>query len=883
MSTDHTITLDDELLKGFLDESLDFLSELDSLFVELEGDPNNIDVVNAIFRPIHSIKGNAPFFGYTKLRTLAHEMETILALVRERALIANKEMIGTLLRGTDEIKAILNRVGRGEAEIGDLTAFTCLVEETKALSDKSELSPEQLWTGLLKSLSTLSAGIPNELREEMNRLQKFAQKLCPVAQRGGDSDSSGPKEMSLTDITKELLAQNEEEEPPTEAIKSHLEEILTRCHHDESKSAITSVLDAYDPYVSSIGLDELMRDMILEALTICETHDQEYLIQEENTPEPATPTPESTPQNTSAESAPSPKSKSDSGKSMRVSEEHIDTFLSHIGELFIVGELLSYLERKLVLESVSSEVVREYRDITESFSHLSHDLQHSVMSIRKVPVKNLTQKVPRLVRDIAADQSKQIQVIQEGQDTEVDKSLIELLDAPLTHMVRNSADHGIELPEVRSSLGKDPQGTITLTVAEDDKFVTLTVQDDGKGLDLEAIQTKAEAMNLIRAGETLTNEDVVDFLFAAGVSTAEQVTDVSGRGVGMDVVKRAIIEAGGEISVETETGQGCTFTIQVPKTVTTQILEGLIFEIGAQCFVLPLDRVNEAFACSESEFFQAAGEDSFIFRHEKMLPIVPARTLLSLPVGRKTSEKKNLDSTQHIVSVQANRRDVGIWTDSIIGVQQVVVKEVRNIGGRSEIYNGGALMGDGRIALILDIDKLSENYDQRGLAKRGSSHESSQDSQHQEVENHDAQEVVIARIGEDLIAFPLEEVNRLEKFSQAEVEFASGLPSVQYRSGILPLYDFVNVVHDQEESHSSQERLFPETFHTVVYRNEEQQAGFVVDEIFDIVTEELSLEKLDSTPCIQGTAIIRGKVTTVLNLGEILSQKTSSEENSLMA
>ncbi|MCB0328800.1 MAG: chemotaxis protein CheW, partial [Bdellovibrionales bacterium] len=800
---------------------------------------------------------------------LAHEMETILALVRVKSLLVSKEMTGVLLKGTDEIQAILRRVREGEPEVSDLDGFHILVEQTKDLANGGELPSEQLWTGFLKSLASLSSNIPAEFKAETDRLREYARKLAPIPieSEPKQADSSPPTEyegsIQVTVIRALLrLAELQGLDPQTTLqLSSLLNELLDIAPSEQAKEALIKVLDSYEPYVQSIGFDHLLSDMIGQALEEYEQAavDAIPLGKSSSTP----PKHGESTKTIGKSSPPSSSAKVESGKSMRVSEEHIDTFLSHIGELFIVGELLSYLERKLLLEHVSNEVLREYREIIESFSTLSHNLQHSVMSVRKVPVKTLTQKVPRLVRDIASARNKTIAVETTGTEIEIDKSLVELLDAPLTHMVRNAADHGIETSEERTAAGKPEQGTVTVSVTEDEKYIWLKVSDDGKGLNYDAIQKKAESLGLIQVGKKLSEQDLVNFLFAAGVSTAEKVTDVSGRGVGMDVVKRAIEEAGGTIRVESSAGKGSSFSIQIPKAVTTQILESLIFEIGEQCFVIPLDRVNEAFACKESEFFRATGKDRYIFRHETMLPVVPAKEFLNVSPSKNSSHA----STQHMLSVQANRRTMGIWVDGIVGVQQVVVKGVRNLGGDTKIYSGGALMGDGRIALILDVDTLCLGYDEEGLAAKAKVEREA------EIETHStsskkgtAQELLLARVGEDRVAVPLRLVNRLEKFSLSEIETASGEPVVQYRDDILPLYDFQGIL-DQENAFKR------ESLHTIVFDSGSSQAGIVVDEIFDIAQEEVVLEQLDSNSAIHGTAIVREKITTILDLEALVAKK----------
>ncbi|MCB0333385.1 MAG: hypothetical protein KDD55_07785, partial [Bdellovibrionales bacterium] len=415
-----------------------------------------------------------------------------------------------------------------------------VIEEQNSGTD-----PSQLWSEVFQKVSHLQEAFSGKSEGDVLQVVLENLRVLATGVEGLEESATGVLH-PLLQKAKELISKSE-----TDGLLKVLEEVHSQASSEETKAALHKVLDGFDAYVSSIGFDDLMREMVEEALSLFqgEGHEGvEVAVAEEAVKEVKEQSRGGESSLSSEEKKSSPKG--ESGKSMRVAEEHIDTFLSYVGELLILGEMLVYLERRLAGIPGTNEVTSEFARLTESFSHLSNDLQKSLMSIRKVKVKTALQKVPRLVRDIAKNHGKEIRVETSGEEIEVDKSLIEMLDAPLTHMVRNAADHGIEKPDVREERGKEKTGTIFVSVSESEKFINVQVKDDGGGLNYDAIQSKAESLGLVRPGEKLTERQIVDFLFAAGVSTAKEVTDVSGRGVGMDVVKRNIEQSGGKIEVE---------------------------------------------------------------------------------------------------------------------------------------------------------------------------------------------------------------------------------------------------------------------------------------------------------------------------------------------
>jgi two-component system chemotaxis sensor kinase CheA len=382
---------------------------------------------------------------------------------------------------------------------------------------------------------------------------------------------------------------------------------------------------------------------------------------------------------------------------MRVDEAAVDGFLAHVGDLLVIGDQLEHLQRRLALGEDPVALGRDMRQATAAFALLSNELQRSIMSIRRVPVRSLLQKAPRLAREVAAKAGKQVEVVVSGEDVTIDKSRVELLDGPLTHLVRNCVDHGIEGPERRRSAGKAPAGSVRIAASTGDGWFQLEIADDGRGLDLDAIRRKGEAMGLVRPGAVIDERGIVDLIFASGLSTAAQVSDVSGRGVGMDVVKRNIEDAGGSISVHSEPGKGCAFRIRIPSAVTTQIIAAYVVEEDAALYALPLDWIRESFADPGEP-----GPARVILRHGAGMPVGDLASALGTRRASPWPERRT------VVVVRDGDGSRGWAVDRTMGVRQVVIRPLHRAvrGDAGGCFEGAALLGDGRLALVIDPRKL---------------------------------------------------------------------------------------------------------------------------------------------------------------------------------
>lgn len=707
------IEQDPELLAGFLDEADDSLASVGRLFVELERDPSAKQTIEAIFRPVHSLKGNAAFFGLLTIKRVAHEMETVLDHVRKGRLTADRPVIDVLLAGLDLLVALVGRVRSGESD-EDPAAVEPLSQRLgeqagRAATQAASADPEQ-------DLRLLEAAIPASDTTARAALDRLRARLHVEAPKppgpATERRAIAGRLAKLLDQARTTTLSDED----ARTVLAELERLRDKAPDDAGRAIAQEAIDGMQVFVSAMGFEAAGAEYVGERLAR-----MPWAL----SPEPAPPVaaleprhpdaPHPIPPETDRRARDSETHRKDSethrkdseaihkdggGKSMRVAESAIDTFLHYVGELVVVGDMFRHLQTRVVSTPGMQSLAREFRRANETFSGLSNQLQTSIMGIRRVAVKPLAQKVPRLVRDVSQAIGKEVEAVIEGESVLVDKSLLDLLDAPLTHMVRNAVDHGIEKPERRESAGKPRRGTVTVSFAEAGNHVTLTVSDDGAGLNLEAIRRKAESLGLISAGAPLGEQDIVNMIFASGLSTAQQVTDISGRGVGMDVVKRALDDAGGSISVSTEAGKGSVFRIKLPRGVTTQIVGGYLVRAGGNDYVLPLDRVRETFRCRPDERQALVGKGHCIMRREQVLPLGELSAILA--DRPSTWPPRGLP----VIIVESKRRRIALAVDAVLGVQKVVIRRLAGLPPGAPMLSGAALLGDGHLALVLDLDQL---------------------------------------------------------------------------------------------------------------------------------------------------------------------------------
>lgn len=718
---DNAYDVDPELLAGFIDDSEEALSTLDSLFVKLEQEPSNLDIIAAIFRPVHSMKGNSAFFGLLKVKALAHELETLLDLARKQKLTPTRGMINVLLAGVDQLKEMMARARLGQAELEDEASFNELL--AKVIAAKEGEDTASLWRELTQRLEEIRANFAQSDSPEARELEAIAEitsRLMPE-KTSTDRHPAGPEaetpsavcealrriNVLLTKAREETLADED-----TAAVLTSLNALKNLAKGEEASTIIEKALDEYHTFADSIGFDPLLSELLQEKVEALISLNAWKM-----GPDSAVMKPGEKKSQTSAyatgqahragdgssvqPTVGAAKHAQETVKTMRVREERVDRFLSYVGELIVVGEMLRLLENRMSLLSSGNGTSNDFHRVNNTFAELSNNLRKSIMEIRKIPVNTMLRKAPRLVRDIAASSGKEISVELQGEEIEIDKGLIDALEAPLTHMLRNAADHGIEMPDIREASGKNRNGTVRIIVSETTDDIVLRVSDDGKGLDYEAIKSKAISLGLAKAEQRLTDNDVASLLFASGVSTSEKATDVSGRGVGMDVVRRNIDGAGGKIMIKSAPGEGTEFCVQLPKSVSTQIVDGFLIKAGDARYVLPLNRIRESFRPDHEGITDVFGKGQCVQRHGKLIAVVPLAEIL----GHSTSLHGQA-GPQTMIALSGCNTELALSVDEILGVQQVVIKHLDGLEMSSSLFVGGAIMGDGTVSMVLDVDGI---------------------------------------------------------------------------------------------------------------------------------------------------------------------------------
>jgi two-component system chemotaxis sensor kinase CheA len=549
----------------------------------------------------------------------------------------------------------------------------------------------------------------------------------------------------------------------------------------------------------------------------------------------------------------------------------------------LVSELV--LTRNQLLQLARTQENSTFAVPLQRLSHITSDLQEGVMKTRMQPIGNAWNKLPRIVRDLARDMGKKIELVMHGAETELDRQVLELVKDPLTHMVRNSGDHGLETPAERRAAGKPDTGRITLNAYHEGGHIIIEIADDGRGLAVERIRAKALANGLASEAElaAMTDAQLHRFIFRAGFSTAATVTAVSGRGVGMDVVKTNIERIGGSIDLKSTQGLGSTFTIKIPLTLA--IVSALIVESGGERFAIPqisvveLVRAKRGGARDVTADNQAGtnvdgqrdaarqdgiGEtvierinDTPVLRlRDRLLPLINLNDLLQL------GEKSREDEAAHVVVAQVGASILGIIVDRVFDTEEIVVKPVAPILRHITMFSGNTILGDGSVIMILDTNGIARAT---GIGASGESKARTAGASGtggDTVRSSEKTAMLLFRAaGNTLMAVPLGLIARLENIPRERIESSCGQPVTQYRGRLMPLVS-LGEASDPDRAHQP----------VLVFADGERSMGLMVDEIIDVVEDRLQIELLGTRPGILGTAVIAGKSTDLIDTGYWLTQ-----------
>ncbi|MBL8837985.1 MAG: chemotaxis protein CheW [Alphaproteobacteria bacterium] len=540
------------------------------------------------------------------------------------------------------------------------------------------------------------------------------------------------------------------------------------------------------------------------------------------------------------------KDSSVAAQTIRVNVDLLENLMTMVSELV--------LTRNQLLQILRSQKDSDFAAPLQRLNHVTSELQEGVMKTRMQPIGNAWAKLPRLIRDLSHELGKKIELVMHGAETELDRQVLELIKDPLTHMVRNSADHGLEMPADRKKAGKPEQGHVTLNAYHEGGHIIIEIADDGRGLSLAKIKQKVLQNGLATDSElsAMSDQQIAQFIFRAGFSTATKVTNVSGRGVGMDVVRTNIEKIGGTIELKTQEGKGTTFTIKIPLTLA--IVSALIVECAGERFAIPQISVLElvrAAAGSETTI-ERVNQSPFLRLRNRLLPLVSLRDMLRLSNGEKEENQETF-----IVVTQVGNHTFGIMVDRVFDTEEIVVKPVAPILRDVSMFSGNTILGDGSVIMILDPNGIATAIGEAmGETEAAAAAASATSTSGERVA------LLLFRAGGDAPkAVPLALVSRLEEVEANSIEFSNGRPVVQYRGKLMPL---VSVEPGYDVKREGRQPV-------LVFADRQHSMGLLVDEIVDIVEDHLNVELVADRPGTLGTAIIAGKATDVIDTGHFVT------------
>jgi two-component system, chemotaxis family, sensor kinase CheA len=692
------VTLDLAEFQGiFFDEANEHLGAMETALLALEHQPGNRELLNQIFRAAHSIKGGSGTFGYFDLLRFTHALEGLLHLLRDGVVSLDPPLADLLLRATDALRALVESTRRGDPPPGSLDAL--LTEIGRALARE----PEEPSRGPLASAEVAADADDHDVsRSARSSLSapSVRRNVCVLFAPGRDLFRQG---MDPLLVVRDLCALgqpidivvDDDALPPLDALDPET------CHLAWSVTMVTdhSEADIRDifAFVEDISRIEI-KQLETGAAAAVDTADAADAAA---SPAPAA---EGVPfQPAVAAVAPEVRAPAAAGvakqraaverSTLRVDTVKIDRLIDLVGELVIAQSMVT-----AALHGGSGAEER-LREAVLAMDRNTRELQDRVMAVRMLPIGSVFNRFPRMVRDLSGSLGKQVDLVVSGEDIELDKGMVERLADPLTHLVRNAIDHGIESPEERRAAGKSAQGTLSIAAVHQGGNVVIDVSDDGRGLPLEKIRDKARALGLLSKGAEPSVEELHEIIFAPGFSTKDAVSDVSGRGVGMDVVKRNVEGLNGAVIFTSERGKGSRMRIRLPLTMA--IIDGLTLRIGAQVFVLPLLDVVESLRPTLAQYQTILGRGETIRLRDRAVPLLRLHDVLGVP-GAETNPCRAL-----VCIVETRGAPVGLLVDELLGQAQVVVKTLETNFRRIDGVMGATILGDGQVALILDVQAIA--------------------------------------------------------------------------------------------------------------------------------------------------------------------------------
>jgi len=700
----------------FLDESHEHLQSLNDGLLGLEDNAEDLSILNEIFRNAHTLKGMSATMGYNKIAELTHEMEDVLDMLRKEQLAVSGDIIDTLFKCIDSLEQMINNVANGDPE--DLIDVSDLVAKLSAISKgdagaKPAAAPAAAPVAAAPAPAAQApaatpapaaggvANIPVELSDTEHN----------IIAEAGKSGMRGVylkvtlAETCLLKSARSYMVMNALDEigevirtiPPAEDLEQEAFErsfeviLITGIEEEAVQNAVMSISEIEKAETQIITFDASAPAAVPAPAPSTATASATA-----PAPAPVAEHKPSAPANKPAPAAAHPggaqgnaanQKKSHAGQSVRVDIEKLDTLMNLMGELVI---------NKVRLEQIGqTHRLSELTETLEQMDRVTTDLQNIVMKVRMVPVSQVFNRFPRMVRDVTKELNKEINLTIEGEETELDRTVIDEIGDPIMHLLRNSLDHGIEMPDEREAKGKPRVGEVGLIARHEGNNVVIMVTDDGKGIDADVIRRKAVEKGLYTQDEvdSMDDSDAVRIVFLPGFSTAEKISDISGRGVGMDVVRSKIESLSGQVDVETHVDEGSVFKIKLPLTLA--IIQAMLVQVQNEMYAIPLASIDSTLSVQPTDIRTVQNNEVIVLRGE-IIPIIRMEETLMVPHVRDTHEL-------FVVVVHAGDSKAGIVVDKLIGQQEIVIKTLGNLFMGLKMFSGATVLGDGRVALILDV------------------------------------------------------------------------------------------------------------------------------------------------------------------------------------
>jgi two-component system chemotaxis sensor kinase CheA len=678
--------LDDDDVKLFSEEADEQLELLDTSLVQLEGEPDR-DLLQQIFRAAHTLKGSSATIGHKKMAALTHAMENVLDMVRQDKLTPTSHVVDVLLSSLDSLRALAEEV---RTKIDSGTEIGHLEEALHAILEGDQAAPAAPTPDEAggPALLALSAEIIASVREETTAGRSVYHIQVSI---GADCQLPSIRCFQLLqelDALGGVLFTSPDRQHIEAGGGEHLLVAVAAidAEEDHISSTLKTVSDVIDIAIRPVSDVETGDVPAAAAIAVPTGRPKLKVVEGEGADEGArAPTPKKTTQ------------------SVRIDVERLDGLMNLVGELVIDRTRLQQIREHLapfLKEANLDELTENFEETTAHLARITDELQEEIMRSRMLPVRSVLTRLPRMVRDVASRCGKKVDLTTAGEETELDRSVIEEISDPLVHILRNAVDHGIETPEERVAAGKPETGTISVTAWNQETYIYLSVKDDGKGIDTQALRRKAVERGIVsrEAAEAATDDQALQYIFYPGLSTAKALSDISGRGVGMDIVRTNIERLNGQVSVRSTPGAGSEFIIQLPLTLATT--QALMVMANQTVYAMPLISVTEALSEQEADLHSVGGQHTLRLRGQ-LLPVVDLASALGdfRPTSIEPGER-------FVVAAKHSERQVAFLVDRLLGEQDVVVKSLGDLIGNRRGLTGATILGDGTLGLIIDTASL---------------------------------------------------------------------------------------------------------------------------------------------------------------------------------